>query len=62
MWPSGSTEPVLVNAHVVLVAVQVGAGITAVGPWLPPGSVMVTSRVTGAPDRFHESVAVKVIV
>ena len=62
MWPSGSADPVLVNAHVVLVAVQVGAGITAVGPWLPAGSVMVTSRVTGAPARFHESVTVRVIV
>ena len=52
----------LVNAHVVLVAVQVGTGITAVGPWLPAGSVMVTSRVTGVPALFHESVTVRVIV
>jgi hypothetical protein len=53
---------VLVNAHVVFVAVQVGTGITAVGSALPAGSVMVTSLVIGVPARFHESVAVRVIV
>ena len=54
------SRPVLVNAHVVLVDVQVGAGITAVGPWLPAGSVIVTSRVTAL--QPFQSVTVKVIV
>jgi hypothetical protein len=35
---------------------------TAVGPLLPAGSVIVTDRVAGAPDRFHESVAAMVMV
>ncbi len=60
MWPSGSAVPVLLVAHVVLV-VQVTVNV-AVGPELPAGSVMVTSRVTGVPALFHESVAVIVIV
>ena len=61
--PSGSAVPVLCErARRVGRRAGDGAGSRRSGPVLPAGSVMVTSRVTGAPALFHESVTVRVIV
>src|SRR3712207_2137152 len=56
----GSFDFELENEHVS--PLQIGSLITALGGWLPAGSVMTTVLVTGADDTPYSSLTVRLTV